>query len=103
MWWELAAILNVVTEPEHRDDQRRRDNAGPQRPRIPHLGARAHEHGVDEGQYAARRDEDGRRLPRPRDVAVVDAVDPAGVEVEEVEDDVATIRHGENEEVARRI
>ncbi len=41
--------------------------------------------------------------PRTLDVRIVDAVDPAGVEVEEVEDDVADVRHGEDEEEARRV
>ena len=70
-----------------------------QRIRVPHLGARAHEHRVHEGEDAAQRQDDGRRPVRTLDVAAVDAVDPPGIQVQEVEDDVAAVADRQDEVV----
>ena len=100
---EPALVLEVVPEPEHGDDQRCCEKPCPQCHRVPDLGTCAHEHGVDERKDRSERQQPGRRAPRTLDVAAVNAVDPAGIEVQEVEDDVADIRNGEDEEEARRV
>ena len=103
VWREFAAILHVVPVQEDRDDQAGGNQAGPERNRVPNLRTGTEKDSVDEREQRAECQQNCRRLERTRDVSVVDAVNPARVKVEEVEDDVAAVRYGEDEEEARRI
>ena len=86
---------------EIRDDQGRKDDAGQKRVLIPpDLGPCARKQRVDKGQKGIETDQGCRRLPRLFDMARTDAVDPACIQVQEVEDDVADVRDDQRVEVA---
>ena len=62
---ELAAVLQVMAEPEYRQDQRGKDHTRPERILIaPDLRPCPKEQRVDESQNRVQPDQEGRGLPR---------------------------------------
>jgi hypothetical protein len=101
---ELSTVLDVVAVEEHREDQGGEDEAHPEGTAIaPDLGTSAQEQSVHKGQNGVQADQPGWRLPWTLNMARVDTMNPAGVEVEEVEDDIADVRNGEHLEIARHV
>ena len=100
---KLALVLDVVPEEEDRNDQERRNQARPQSVRIPHLGAGTHENRIDEREDGAEHDQNGRSTVWTFDMTAVDTMQPTGVEVQEVEDDVADVGDGQDEEETGRV
>ena len=67
---------------------------------APDICAGAEQEGVDEGQHHAGREQPvGAR--QDADVRVVDPMDPACVQIEEIEDDVADIGDRQHEQIVR--
>ena len=58
---------------------------------APDVRAGAKQEGVDEGQHHTGGKQPVRGPPRPLHMAVVDPMDPARVEVQEIEHDVADV------------
>src|ERR1700727_1328772 len=86
-----ALVLDVVTVDEHGHDERGEDQAGLERPGAVYIGAESHEGEIDEGQYRAGREYPGGRAPRPLLPRAVQTVNPARVQVQEVEYEIADI------------
>ena len=100
---QLRQMLRRFTLKERRAAAAPDDQAGPEGVGIPALRTGTQEDDVDEGEAGARRQDDGRRLVGTVHMAGIHAVDPAGVQVQEVEQDIADVGDGEDVEIAADI
>src|ERR1039457_1732240 len=94
---ENALILNEVSIDEYGNDQGRKDQAGHESSRTVYVGTESHECKIHEGQKGTGRDNPGGGAPGPLLSGGVQPMNPSGVQIEKIEDEVTNVGGADDE------